>query len=80
MPKCSKNIQIKSTGLSQSICFNYKFTWSVITLLRLIHPDGDLPDKEVHLMMKFLAMRAISLCSEYETMNLSFLGNDEDHY
>jgi hypothetical protein len=31
-------------------------------------------------MMKFLAMLAISLCWEYETMNLSFLGNDEDHY
>jgi hypothetical protein len=52
----------------------------MITLLRLIHPNGDLPDKEVHLMMKFLAMRAISLCSEYKTMNLSFLENDEDHY
>jgi hypothetical protein len=26
-------------------------------------------------MMKFLAMHAISLCWEYETMNLSFLGN-----
>jgi hypothetical protein len=23
--------------------------WSVITLLRLIHPDGDLPNEEVHL-------------------------------
>ena len=23
--------------------------WFVITLLRLIHPDGDLPHKEVHL-------------------------------
>jgi hypothetical protein len=32
------------------------------------------------LMMQFLAMRAISLCYEYGTMNLLFLGNDEDHY
>jgi hypothetical protein len=42
-------LRIWSIGLSQSICFDYKFTWPVITLLRLIHHDGDLPHKEVHL-------------------------------
>jgi hypothetical protein len=38
-----------SISLSQSICFDYRFMWSVITLLWLIHPDGNLPHKEVHL-------------------------------
>jgi hypothetical protein len=42
-------LRIWSIGLSQSISSGYRFTWSVITLLRLIHPDGDLPHKEVHL-------------------------------
>ena len=65
-------LRIWSIGLSQSICSDCRFTWSVITLLWLIHPDGDLPHEEVHLEMKFLAMRAISLCWEYGTMNLSF--------
>ena len=42
-------LRIWSIGLSQSICSDCRFTWSVITLLRLIHPDGDLPHEEVHL-------------------------------
>ena len=42
-------LRIWSISLSQSICSDCRFTWSVITLLRLIHPDGDLPHKEVHL-------------------------------
>jgi hypothetical protein len=40
--------RIWSIGLSQSICSDCRFMWSVITLLRLIHPDGDLPHEEVH--------------------------------
>jgi hypothetical protein len=39
---------IWSIGLSQSICSNYRFTWSVITLLRWTRPAGDLPHEEVH--------------------------------
>jgi hypothetical protein len=42
-------LRIRSTDLSQNICFDYRFTWSVISLLRLIHPDDDLPHKDVHL-------------------------------
>jgi hypothetical protein len=40
---------IWSIGLSQSICYDCRFTWSVITLLRWTHPAGDLPHEEVHL-------------------------------
>jgi hypothetical protein len=40
---------IWSIGLSQSICSNCRFTWSVITLLRWTRPAGDLPHEEVHL-------------------------------
>jgi hypothetical protein len=40
---------IWSIGLSQSICSDYRFTWSVITLLRWTRPDDDLPHEEVHL-------------------------------
>jgi hypothetical protein len=65
-------LRIWFIGLSQSICFDCRFTWSVITLLRWTRPAVDLPHEEVILMMKFLAMRAISLCWEYGTMNLSF--------
>jgi hypothetical protein len=36
-----------SISLSQSICFDYRFTWSVTTLLWLIHPDGDHLDDEI---------------------------------
>jgi hypothetical protein len=39
---------IWSIILSQSKSSDYIFTWSVITLLRLIHLDGDFPHKEVH--------------------------------
>jgi hypothetical protein len=47
---CSRGrLWIWSIGLSQSICFDYRITWSVITILRLIHPDGNLPHEEVHL-------------------------------
>jgi hypothetical protein len=40
---------IWSIGLSQSICSDCRFTWSVITLLRWTRPAGDLPHEEVHL-------------------------------
>jgi hypothetical protein len=40
---------IWSICLSQSICSDYRFTWSVITFLRWTHPVGDLPHEEVHL-------------------------------
>jgi hypothetical protein len=42
-------LRIWSIGLSQSICSDCRFTWSVITLLRWTRPAGDLPHEEVHL-------------------------------
>jgi hypothetical protein len=42
-------LQIWSIGLSQSICSDYRFTWSVITLFRWTRPVGDLPHEDVHL-------------------------------
>jgi hypothetical protein len=40
---------IWSIGLSQSICSDCRFTWSIINFLRWTRPGGDLPHKEVHL-------------------------------
>jgi hypothetical protein len=42
-------LQIWSIGLSQSIYFDRRFTWSVITLLRWTRPASDLPHEEFHL-------------------------------
>jgi hypothetical protein len=42
-------LRIWSIGVSQSICFDCRFTWSVITLLRWTPPAGDLPHEDVHL-------------------------------
>jgi hypothetical protein len=41
-------LRIWSIGLSQSICSDCRFKWSVI-LLRWTRPAGDLPHEEVHL-------------------------------
>jgi hypothetical protein len=41
-------LRIWSIGLSQSICSDCRFTWSVVTLLRWTRPAGDLPHEEVH--------------------------------
>jgi hypothetical protein len=46
-------LRIWSIGLSQSICFDCIFSWSMITLLRLVHSNGDLPHKDVHLDDEF---------------------------
>ena len=66
-------------GLSQSICSDCRFTWSVITLLRLIHPDGDLPHEEVHLDDE-IPSNARNIIVLGIRNNESFvLGNDGDH-
>jgi hypothetical protein len=52
----------------------------MITLLRLIHHDDDLPHKEAHLNDEIPSDTRRSLWWEYRTMNLSFLGKDDDHY
>jgi hypothetical protein len=41
-------LRIWFTSLSQSICSDCIFTWSVITLLRWTRPAGELPHEEVH--------------------------------
>jgi hypothetical protein len=54
--------------------------WSVITFLRLIHPDGDLPHEEVHLDDE-IPSNASNIIVLVIGNNKSFvLGNDEDHY
>jgi hypothetical protein len=52
----------------------------VITLLRLFHPDGDLPHEEVHLDDKIsINARNIIMLGIWD--NESFvLGNNGDHY
>ena len=52
----------------------------MITLLRLIHPDGDLPHEEVHLDDEIPSnVRNIIVLGIWN--NESFvLGNNEDHY
>jgi hypothetical protein len=42
-------LRIWSISLSRSICYDCRFTWSVITLLRWTRPAGNLPHEEVHL-------------------------------
>jgi hypothetical protein len=52
----------------------------VITLLRLIHPDGDLPHEEVHLDDK-IPSNARNIIVLGIRNNESFvLGNDGDRY
>jgi hypothetical protein len=52
----------------------------VITFLRLIHPDGDLPHEEVHLDDE-VPSNARNIIVLGIRDNESFvLGNDEDHY
>jgi hypothetical protein len=52
----------------------------VITLLRLIHPAGDLPHKEVHLDDE-IPSKARNIIVLGIRNNESFvLGNDGDHY
>ena len=65
-------LRIWSIGLSQSICSDCRFTWSVITLLRLIHPDGDLPHEEVHLDDEIPSNARNIIVLGIGTMNLSF--------
>jgi hypothetical protein len=45
----SRTLWIWSIGLSQSICSDYRFMWSVITLLWWTRPARELPHEEVHL-------------------------------
>jgi hypothetical protein len=42
-------LRIWSISLSRSICYDCRFMWSVITLLRWTRPAGNLPHEEVHL-------------------------------
>jgi hypothetical protein len=73
-------LRIWSISLSQSICSDCRFTWSVITLLRLIHPDGDLPHEEVHLDDE-IPSNARNIIVLGIRNNESFvLGNNRDHY
>jgi hypothetical protein len=73
-------LRIWSISLSQSICSDCKFTWSVITLIRLIHPDGDLPHEEVHLDDE-IPSNARNIIVLGIRNNESFvLGNNRDHY
>lgn len=65
-------LRIWSISLSQSICSDCRFTWSVITLLRLIHPDGDLPHEEVHLDDEIPSNARNIIVLGIRTMNLSF--------
>jgi hypothetical protein len=52
----------------------------VITLLQLIHPNGDLPHKEVHLDDE-IPSNARNIIVLGIRNNESFvLGNDENHY
>ena len=52
----------------------------MITLLRLIHPDGDLPHEEVHLDDQ-IPRNARNIIVLGIQNNESFvLGNNEDHY
>jgi hypothetical protein len=59
---------------------DYRFMWSMITLLRLIHLDGDLPHEEVHLDDE-VPSNARNIIVLGIRNNESFvLGNDGDHY
>jgi hypothetical protein len=52
----------------------------VITLLRLIHPDGDLPHAEVHLDDETPSNARNIIVLGIRNNESLILGNDEDHY
>ena len=52
----------------------------MITLLRLIHPDGDLPHEEVHLDDKIPSNVRNIIVLGIRNNESFVLGNDEDHY
>jgi hypothetical protein len=73
-------LRICSISLSQSICSDCRFTWSVITLIQLIHPDSDLSHEEVHLDDE-IPSNARNIIVLGIRNNESFvLGNNGDHY
>jgi hypothetical protein len=53
--------------------------WSVITLLRLIHPGGDLPHKEVHPGDEIPSNACNIIMLGIRTNESFVLENDEDH-
>jgi hypothetical protein len=52
----------------------------VITLLRLIHPDGDLSHEEVHLDDEIPSNARNIIVLGIRNNESLVLGNDEDHY
>jgi hypothetical protein len=52
----------------------------VITLLRLIHPDGDLPHEEVHLDDEIPSNARNIIVLRIRNSESFVLGNDGDHY
>ena len=52
----------------------------MITLLRLIHPDGDLPHEEVHLDDEISSNARNIIVLGIQNNESFVLGNDEDHY
>jgi hypothetical protein len=67
-------------SLSQSIYSNCRFTWSVVTFLRLIHPDGDLPHEEVHLDDEVHSNARNIIVLGIRNNETFVLGNDRDYY
>ena len=65
---------------SSDLCSDGRFTWSVITLLRLIHPDGDLPHEEVHLDDEVPSNACNIIVLGIQNNESFVLGNDGDHY
>jgi hypothetical protein len=65
-------LRIWSIGLSQSICSDCRFAWSIITLLRWTRPASDLPHDEVHLDDEIPSNARNIIVLGYGTMNLSF--------
>jgi hypothetical protein len=52
----------------------------VITLLRLIHPDGDLPHEEVHLDDEIPSNARNIIVLGIQNNESFVLGKDRDHY
>jgi hypothetical protein len=52
----------------------------VITLLRLVHPNGDLPHEEVHLDDEIPSNARNMIVLGIQNNESFVLGNDEDHY
>ena len=77
---CGDACEYDLSALVKAYVSNCRFTWSVITLLRLIHPDGDLPHEEVHLDDE-VPSNAHNIIVLGIRNNESFiLVNDRDHY